>query len=261
MKPIRIKLSVLTACLMLLSVSLPVSGQTAAQISKRSADAADIGPMEMDLTVFIRDSKGNERVRQITMSSGKFGNVGKTLIRFTAPADVKGTLLLIYDHPDKDDDMWIFMPALKKVRRIISSEKGKSFMGSEFTNADMSKPNQADFNYTLLGTVEYNGDTCWKIETTGIDTDIQKAIGYSKTVRYIDQKNYVSHRVEYYDFSGNLHRIQHLSDYKEQTGKTYFAHRMVMENVQNKRVSEMIVNRFQMGTDLSENAFSPTALR
>lgn len=261
MKPIQIKLSVLTACLMLLSVSLPVSGQTAAQISKRSAEAADIGPMEMDLTVFIRDSKGNERVRQITMSSGKFGDVGKTLIRFTAPADVKGTLLLIYDHPDKDDDMWIFMPALKKVRRIISSEKGKSFMGSEFTNADMSKPNQADFNYTLLGTVEYNGDTCWKIETTGIDTDIQKAIGYSKTVRYIDQKNYVSHRVEYYDFSGNLHRIQHLSDYKEQTGKTYFAHRMVMENVQNKRVSEMIVNRLQMGTDLSENAFSPTALR
>lgn len=261
MKPIQIKLSVLTACLMLLSVSLPVSGQTAAQISKRSAEAADIGPMEMDLTVFIRDSKGNERVRQITMSSGKFGDVGKTLIRFTAPADVKGTLLLIYDQPDKDDDMWIFMPALKKVRRIISSEKGKSFMGSEFTNADMSKPNQADFNYTLLGTVEYNGNTCWKIETTGIDTDIQKASGYSKTVRYIDQKNYVSHRVEYYDFSGNLHRIQHLSDYKEQTGKTYFAHRMVMENVQNKRVSEMIVNRLQMGTDLSENAFSPTALR
>ncbi|MDD2824626.1 MAG: outer membrane lipoprotein-sorting protein [Bacteroidales bacterium] len=261
MKPIQIKLSVLTACLMLLSVSLPVSGQTAAQISKRSAEAADIGPMEMDLTVFIRDSKGNERVRQITMSSGKFGDVGITLIRFTAPADVKGTLLLIYDHPDKDDDMWIFMPALKKVRRIISSEKGKSFMGSEFTNADMSKPNQADFNYTLLGTVEYNGNTCWKIETTGIDTDIQKASGYSKTVRYIDQKNYVSHRVEYYDFSGNLHRIQHLSDYKEQTGKTYFAHRMVMENVQNKRVSEMIVNRLQMGTDLSENAFSPTALR
>ena len=261
MKPIQIKLSVLTACLMLLSVSLPVSGQTAAQISKRSAEAADIGPMEMDLTVFIRDSKGNERVRQIPMSSGKFGDVCKTLIRFTAPADVKGTLLLIYDHPDKDDDMWIFMPALKKVRRIISSEKGKSFMGSEFTNADMSKPNQADFNYTLLGTVEYNGNTCWKIETTGIDTDIQKASGYSKTVRYIDQKNYVSHRVEYYDFSGNLHRIQHLSDYKEQTGKTYFAHRMVMENVQNKRVSEMIVNRLQMGTDLSENAFSPTALR
>jgi outer membrane lipoprotein-sorting protein len=261
MKPIQIKLSVLTACLMLLSVSLPVSGQTAAQISKRSAEAADIGPMEMDLTVFIRDSKGNERVRQITMSSGKFGDVGKTLIRFTAPADVKGTLLLIYDHPDKDDDMWIFMPALKKVRRIISSEKGKSFMGSEFTNADMSKPNQADFNYTLLGTVEYNGNTCWKIETTGIDTDIQKASGYSKTVRYIDQKNYVSHRVEYYDFSGNLHRIQHLSDYKEQTGKTYFAHRMVMENVQNKRVSEMIVNRLQMGTDLSENAFYPTTLR
>ncbi len=207
MKLLKIKLSMLTACLMLLSVSLPVSAQTAAQISKKSADAADIGPMEMDLTVFIRDNKGNERVRQITMSSGKFGDVSKTLILFTAPADVKGTSLLIYDHKDKDDDMWIFMPALKKVRRII------------------------------------------------------KAIGYSKTISYIDQSNYLCHKVEYYDFSGILHRVQHISDYKEQTGKTYFAHRMIMENVQNKSVSEMLVDRLQMGTDLSENAFSPTALQ
>ncbi|HPJ82922.1 MAG TPA: outer membrane lipoprotein-sorting protein, partial [Bacteroidales bacterium] len=117
-------------------------GQSAAEISRKSREVIDLGSTQMDFTIYIRDNKGNERVRQLTMISAVFNDVGKTLVRFTAPSDVQGTTLLIYDNKDKEDDMWIYMPSLKKVRRIISSERGKSFMGSEFTNADMSKPNQ-----------------------------------------------------------------------------------------------------------------------
>ena len=261
MKMTTMFLVLLTTGWMLLSGSLQASGQTAAEISKKSTDAIDLGSMEMDFTLTIRDHRGNERVRQITMASGKFGDINKTLIRFTAPADVNGTTILIYDYENKDDDMWIYMPALKKVRRIISSEKGKSFMGSEFTNADMSKPNQADFQYSILETVEYEGVTCWKIESTGIDQGIQKASGYSKIISYIDTGNYLCHKVEYYDLGGKLQRIQQITDYKEQSANTYFAYRMVMANVQTKRVSEMVVTHLQTGTALNENTFSPTALQ
>ncbi|MFA5769723.1 MAG: outer membrane lipoprotein-sorting protein [Bacteroidales bacterium] len=254
-------LALLTTGWILLSGSLPASGQTAAEISKKSMDAIDLGSMEMDFTLTIRDHRGNERVRQITMASAKFGVINKSLIRFTAPADVNGTTLLIYDHEHKDDDMWIYMPALKKVRRIISSEKGKSFMGSEFTNADMSKPNQANFQYSILGTTEYEGVVCWKIESTGIDQSVQKANGYSKTISYIDTANYLCHKVEYYDLGGQLQRIQQITNYKEQSANTYFAYRMVMANVQTKRVSEMVVTHLQTGTALNENTFSPTALQ
>ena len=77
---------------------------------------------------------------------------------FTSPADVRGTAMLIYDYENKDDDMWIYMPAIRKIRRIVSSEKGKNFMGSEFTNADMSKPNMNDFDYRILSSETYSGD-------------------------------------------------------------------------------------------------------
>lgn len=245
---------------MILFSGLQLAGQDAAEISKRSMDAVDMSSIQMDLTIHILDNRGNTRTRKITMITGTFNDVNKTLIRFTAPPDVKGTSLLIYDYEDKDDDMWIYMPALRKVRRIVSSEKGKSFMGSEFTNADMSRPNQSDFNYQILGTELFEDKMCWKIESAGISADVRKSGGYSKAVSFIDQENYLCYKVEYYDLSGKLHRIQYISDYRKKENGNYIACRMNMENVQNKRVSKMIVDHFETGVQLSENAFSPSVL-
>jgi hypothetical protein len=103
--------------------------------------------MEAISTLRIYDARGRERVRQTSMASRLFesGSTEKRIIRFLSPAEVKGTGMLIYDYDDRNDDMWIYMPALRKTRRIISNEKRKSFMGSEFSNADMSAPNLEDF--------------------------------------------------------------------------------------------------------------------
>src|SRR5665647_1111812 len=132
-------------------ISMTLFSQSPQEIVQKSVDMIDISSMEMISTLKIMDAKGNVRERQITTASKKFGDANKMLIKFIAPADVKGTTLLVYDYDNKSDNMWIYMPALRKVRRIVSTEKGKSFMGSEFTNADMSKPNDTDFSYSLLG--------------------------------------------------------------------------------------------------------------
>lgn len=250
----------LVTTVLLLAAGGALLAQTAAEISKRSADIIDLESMQMDLTITIRDGKGGERIRQLSMSSGMFNNVNKTLIRFTAPSDVKGTSLLIYDYQDKEDDMWIYMPALKKVRRIISSEKGKSFMGSEFTNADMSKPNHADFNYTLIGTEVYEGKECWVVEAEGKDKNIQKSNGYSKSVSYIEKDTYLCYKTDYYNLAGELQRIRIMSDYKNVTKTSYFAFSTTMENVKNGRISEMVVNKMETGKQFKEEAFSPNAL-
>ncbi len=238
----------------------PVSGQTAKEISKKTMDAIDIGNMEMMSTIHIRDGKGNDRVRQITTATRKFGDVSKTLIRFVAPADVKGTALLIHDHDNQADNMWIYMPALRKVRRIVSNEKGKNFMGSEFTNADMSKPNEADFTEKILGTVTLNGKECWKIESAAKDNKIAAENGFSKRISYIDKTEYIAYKIEYYDLRGNLHREQVISNYKKQANGKYFAFKMEMKNVQNGRVSDMVIDKFQGSSSLPESAFAPTAL-
>ncbi len=89
----------------------------------------------MTSTLKIYDNKGNVRVREVSNAMAKFSGTTKTLFKFLSPPEVKGTTILIYDYENKDDDMWIYMPSLRKTRRIVATEKGKSFMGSEFSNA------------------------------------------------------------------------------------------------------------------------------
>lgn len=246
------------ACAIAFTGYLP--GQNAQEMSQKSMDIIDIGSMEMLATFQIKDAKGNVRERQITSASRKFGDVSKMLIRFISPADVRGTALLVYDYDNKADNMWIYMPALRKVRRIVSSEKGKSFMGSEFTNADMSKPNVTDYTYSLLGSAPFNGKDCWKILTVCKTEAIQEENGYSKKISLTDKNSFLCYHIEFYDLSGKLQRIQTLDQYKKQPNGKYFSFLMQMENVQTGRKSVMIVNKFQAGSQLSESAFAPTAL-
>jgi outer membrane lipoprotein-sorting protein len=234
--------------------------QSAAEIDRKAMEAASFPSSEMTATLKIFDNKGHERVRQIVTTSREFSGVDKTLIRFTSPPDIKGTSMLIYDYPDKNDDMWIFLPALRKTRRIVSSEKGKSFMGSEFSNADMSKPNSGDFTYTLIKEESYQGKPCWVIETKCKDEDIEDMYGYSRKVSWIEKSDYLCQKIEYYDFNGELEKVQTLKNYQKQPNGKYFALLMEMENRQNQRKSILVINNFKVGATLAENQFTPAML-
>ncbi|MEA3451304.1 MAG: outer membrane lipoprotein-sorting protein [Bacteroidota bacterium] len=247
--------------LVILVISSSISfSQTAREISDKSINTVDFKAMEMALTLKIYNAKGQLRTRQIKTVSKNFAGVNKTIIKFISPADVKGTAMLIFDYKNKDDNMWIYMSALRKTRRIISSEKGKSFMGSEFTNADMSTPNTNDFNYKILSSQKYNNKMCWKIETTCKNEDIEDENGFSKKIAWIDKASFLCYKIEFYDFDGDLLKIQLIKKYKKQTGGKYFAFYMSMTNVQTKRKSIMEINKFQIGSKLTENLFTSTTL-
>ena len=237
-----------------------ISAQTAKEISQKATEVIDYASMEMVSTLKIYDAKGSERVRQITTATRKFGETNKTMIKFISPADVKGTAMLIYDYENTGDDMWIYMPALRKTRRIVSTEKGKNFMGSEFTNADMSKPNMNDFQYKIAGTENYEGKTCWKTESVCSNEAIAGENGFSKKVSYIEKDTYLCHKVEFYDLQGTLHKTQFIRQYKKQPNGKYFAYQMEMKNEQNGRKSIMIIDKFQTGSNLPESAFTAAML-
>jgi hypothetical protein len=241
-------------------ISYVISAQTAREIIEKATDVIEYDAMEMVSTLKIYDAKGSERIRQVTTATKKFGETSKTLIKFIAPADVKGTALLIYDHESTSDDMWIYMPALRKTRRIVSTEKGKNFMGSEFTNADMSKPNMNDFQYKILGTETHEGKTCWKIESVCNNESVASENGFSRKVSFIEKGTYLSHKVEFYDLQGKLHKLQFFRQYKKEPSGKYFAYEMEMKNEQNGRRSLMIINKFQTGSNLPESAFTAAML-
>ncbi len=235
-------------------------GLTADQIVDRAFKVTKVSGAEAISTLTIIDSKGRERVREIAMVSKLYdsGETEKRLIRFLSPADVKGTGLLTYDYEKADDDMWLFMPALRKTRRIVSSEKAKNFMGSEFSYADMTPPTLDDFTYTLLGESEAEGVACWEIAIVPVDDDVADENGFSKRVVYIAKDNFVIRKAYYFDLDGDLHKelnVKEIEEIDPENHKYRYIH-MVMTNKQSDRKSIMKVNEIQFNPDVKDEYFT-----
>lgn len=186
------------------------------------------------------------------------GATEKRIIRFQSPADVKGTGMLIVDYENSEDDMWIYMPALRKTRRIISGEKSKNFMGSEFSNADMAAPKLEDFSYKLIGSEQVDGTDCWKIEVSPTNEDITDEFGFSRRITWVGKQDYVQRKSEYYDLDDDLFKILNASEVKtiDPVNKKAMATRMEMVNKQNGRRSVFLIEQIQFNPDVKDDYFT-----
>jgi hypothetical protein len=158
---------------------------------------------------------------------------------------VKGTGILIYDYPQKSDDMWIYLPALRKTRRIVSREKSKSFMGSEFSNADMTAPGLDDFTYSLLREEMQGDHPCFLIESIPVSSDLEEEYGYSKSVSWVDKNSYLVHQTMYYDYDGELFKTITRREFKklDEDQETYMVTHMHAMNHSKNRSSEMVMDK------------------
>lgn len=227
-------------------------------IVKASQEAMKVKSFEAVSTLTITDSRGNERIRKSSMASKTYPDqTEKRIIKFVAPAEVEGTGILIFDHEDQADDMWIYLPALRKTRRIVSTEKSNSFMGSEFSNADMTAPAIRDFTYTLLGTEEVDGAECWKIAAVPADISLEDIYGYSKAIRWIGKEDNVVRKSDYYDFSETL--IKTIETIKfmamDPAGEKFMVTEMVAVNHESGRSSRMKMDQVQT-TDTKDEYFT-----
>ena len=245
---------------LILMASVYVNAQDARNIINKANDAISADVMEMTSTLKIYDNKGNVRTRQVSNITKKFGDVTKTMIKFLAPADVKGTAMLIFDYEVKDDDMWVYLPSLKKTRRIVSSQKSSSFMGSEFSNSDMSKPNMDEFTYKLAGTETVDGHACHKIESECKTSEIASVQKFVKKITYIDKTTYLTYKVDFYDKDNKLIKTSSMGNYKKQTDGKHMAFSMTAVNHKNGRKSEIIIDEYKRGSDAVENYFSTSNL-
>ncbi len=240
-----------------------LSAQTAYDIMQAARDKTKLSGLEAISTLIIRDAKGRERIRKTVMASKSYSEeIEKRIIRFLEPADVKGMGMLIVDYDDQDDDMWVYIPANRQSRRIVSSEKSKSFMGSEFSNADMSAPNLHDFNYRILGEESINGAVCWKIEICPINTSKEDEYGFLRKITWVKKTDNIALKSEYYDFDNELHKVLMILEYKEMDAlnHTFIVSNMKIENRQNGRTSDMIMNKVQFNPNVPDTYFTLTYL-
>ena len=254
--------SVVLVAILVLSLNMVVSGETmtARDIFDKSFEVGKLAGSEAVLTLTIVNRRGNERVRKMAMVTKLVdqGRTEKTLMRFLAPADVKGTGFLTYDYEDKDDDMWLFMPALRKSRRIVSDEKSKSFMGSEFSYADMAPPTLNDFNFENLGEEAVDGVPCWKIQMVPKSDGIASDNGFSKRVSLIGKEDFMVRKSVYYDLDGKLEKELTVFDIKEvdPDNHKYMTMHMEMVNKLNNRKSVIKIEKVVFNPNISDEYFS-----
>ena len=157
-------------------------------------DARDDGDnATQDLEMILIDKNGSRRERTIHSMRRDMGEDTYSILFFRSPADVKDTGFLTYDYDvdEKDDDQWLYLPALKKTKRIASSDKSGSFMGSDFSYADMTDRKLDNYKYTLMKETEVDGFPVWQIEAIPITQKEIKETGYTKSVMFVRQDNYV----------------------------------------------------------------------
>ena len=146
-----------------------------------------------ELEMILIDIKGKKRIRKLKTFGGKKGKDTLSLMFFLSPADVKNSGFLTYDYKEsgKDDDQWLFLPALRKTKRIAAGNKSGSFMGSDLNYSDMTTPDINLYDYTLMKETEVRGKKVWQIKAVPKHKDEAVKSGYSKSVIFIRQDNYV----------------------------------------------------------------------
>lgn len=211
--------------------------------------------MDATISLSITEKNGTTRNRKITMISKSYpSGLEKRLIRFVEPADVRGTSMLVFDNKDKADEMWIYLPALKRTRRIVSSEKGKSFMSSEFSNADMSSPTLTEFKHRYID--RPGNENIWIIESIPEDDNIADEYGYSRKVSYLLKDKLQIQKMEFYNFDNELFKtIEIKSIHPFQDGK-YMINNMIALNHITGRKSEILFSNITDQAKVDDSVFT-----
>ena len=209
------------------------------------------------MTMTLINARGQSKTRTMKMKVLEGKSEDKSLMEFLTPADVKGTKFLSYEHIDKDDDQWMYLPALKRVKRIASKNKSGAFMGSEFSYEDLSAFNVLKYIYEdKLESETIDGVECFK----GVSKATSKHTGYTKLITWIDKKTFLINRVEYYDRKKKLLKTAYFSEYKKY-GEVYRMGKIVMKNIQNDKTTILIWSDEKIKNGLKSKDFHKRYLK
>ncbi len=216
------------------------------------------GNSQVELVMTLRNKAGKESVRNIRLKNLEIdGDGDKSMSIFDRPRDVKGTAFLSFSHPLGNDDQWLYLPALKRVKRISSKNKSGPFMGSEFAYEDLSSFEVEKYSYKALGEEACGKLTCYKLESL----PQYKHSGYTKMVSWIDTEAYRVHKTEFYDRKGSLLKTLSFSNYQQYLDKFWRADKSEMINHQTGKSTRLDWNNYQFNTGLTEKDFNKNALK
>jgi len=220
----------------------------------------DTGWMDFtaDMLMTLRNEQGQESIRKVKIKTLEVETDGdKSLTVFNQPKDVKGTAFLSYSHSVGADDQWLYLPALKRVKRISSRNKSGPFMGSEFSFEDLSSFEVEKYTYQYLGDEFVDGMDSFKVEQYPTDENS----GYTKRIVWVDKQEYRIVKVAFYDRKKSLLKTLSYNNFKLYLDKYWRANTSTMVNHQNGKITELIWNNYKFKTGLTDTDFSRNSLK
>lgn len=226
----------------------------------QEADRRDQGfvDSQADMVMTLRNRQGEESVRDLRVKVLEVqGDGDKSLTIFDEPRDVKGTALLTFAHGVEPDDQWLYLPALKRVKRIASKNKSGPFMGSEFAYEDIGSQEVEKYTYKYLRDDTLDGKAAFVIERYPVDENS----GYTRQVLWMDQAEYIPLKIDFYDRKNDLLKTLVFGGYKKYLDKHWRADRMHMENHLTGKSTLLEWKNYQFRTGVDEGDFNQNALK
>lgn len=220
-------------------------------------DRADGDDRTSTVTMTLINKGGRKRVREMESFSRDYGKDRKSVMVFKEPADVRGTAFLSWDYDDvkRDDDKWLYLPAMKKVRRISGASKNEFFMGSDYTYDDMGKRCVDKDRHRLLGEERAMGHDCWKVESIPVDADDL----YRKKIVWVSKSALMVVQAEYFDKDG-LVKVFKAQDIRKQGG-FWTLFRSEMDNVSRNHKTVMETRSLRYDTGVRDGLFTVSAIQ
>lgn len=247
----------------LASISVLAQSETPEEKGLRLALEADarnqgFGSFTADMTMILFDRQGHESRRHMRFKVLEMSDDGdKSLIVFDQPRDVQGTALLTHAHINEPDDQWLYLPALKRVKRISAATRAGSFMGSEFSYEDMTTPLVDEFTYKYV-----RDEPCGALMCTVIEHfPLEAKSGYSRKLVWQDTTELRAWKVELYDRKGTHAKTLTFKDYEQYLDQFWRAADMTMVNQLSDKRTVLKWSNFHFRDDLEDNEFTQTALR
>lgn len=222
-------------------------------------DNMDLGYQDasVGMSMILINAAGEESQRQMVYRSFEVKEDGdKTLITFQQPRDIKGTGLLTFEHFEGEDDQWLYLPALKRVKRIASKNKSGSFVGSEFAYEDIGSNEPEKYGYKYLREDVYQGLPVWVTERTPKDPHS----GYTRIITWVDQSNYQTVKEEFFDRKRTPLKIRYNNANTLYLGKFWRPTEIVMENLQTRKKSILKFEDWKFREGLEESFFTKRSL-
>ena len=237
---------------------------SAVEIMERNFIATKVQDSTADVTFRLRNASGQERVRStVSTTKLKEGSYdAMRLTRFLKPADVNGMATLTIENSNGNDDIWIYLPALHKTRRLVSSNKRDSYVGTDFSYGDVIGHKVAEWKHTLVGMEDVDGSACYKIESVPVSSDISEESGYAKRMSWIRADNFIQIKGEFYDTTGALLKTMSATQVQlvDSDRGRWQAMQFEMRNVQIGHRTECVLENFRANRGIASENFNVRSL-